>query len=304
MTHHRLHLLVCLLALLLPAAKISAAPADCAGGIFGVRAQVVRIVPPGAPVVKHAANQTSIPLKLDDVVCSGETVVVDGDRVRTVELYVNGRRVVVEPNRPYTAPGGVRAVAKEMLTFVSDLIVGTNPLAAPSAIPSPTSTRGGEEEPFRQTNLLRGLPAQRMAREEAALLSWRGGEGPYVCEARNESGTTVSRTQLSDTTSWCKVGLTDARTITLTAKDARGGSVTWTVTPAASNEIPRPAWVGSNTTALSDEERTAWALWLWKEGGPAWRLQALGMFDRLAPGTWLAAYVRDGVLADSKKLTP
>ncbi len=47
-----------------------------------------------------------------------------------------------------------------------------------------------------------------------------------------------------------------------------------------------------------DADRTAWAVWLFKSGDPAWRLQSLSMLQSARSTVWFAGYFLDSVLLD------
>ncbi|MNH42218.1 hypothetical protein D3C79_1038740 [compost metagenome] len=65
--------------------------------------------------------------------------------------------------------------------------------------------------------------------------------------------------------------------------------------------LPRPDWVSAGTPVLDLEHRAAWAIWLWREGGPAWRLQALAMLNETRQN-WLAGWLLAGILAETPQV--
>jgi len=132
------------------------------------------------------------------------------------------------------------------------------------------------------------------------LVGWRDGVAPYACEAVDDSADVVWRGP-PVTAAWCSVAPAGKTAVArLLVRDAARRSVGWNVAPATWRDVPRPEWVAADATAASSPaDVTAWGIWLWREGGAPWRLQALAMLDAAAPRQWLASAFVDEVMAET-----
>jgi hypothetical protein len=275
----------------------------CDGGLFGVRAQVVRIVPADAVPQKRLVSGTRENLRVDDPVCMGEAVILDPTgAVRSVELSLGGRRLVVEPGRPYIAAGGARTYIAEMLSFISGFVTGLERLDQPPVTPNPTEVRGVAARRLQPLRSLADLPPQRLMPNTVVLMAWRDGSGPYSCTAsRDAGGPIVERTVRASDTTCVLTGPLGAST-RLRVSDASGRELLWNVSSTSAADVPRPAWL--RDVPRSPDERTAWALWLWTNPDAAWRLQGLAMLQAEAADGWLAAYALGHIVNESSLFSP
>lgn len=298
-----------LLVLVVPA-RAQADARRCPESFLGVRALVAKIEPAGQTFAKQLANGSQETVGLSGVVCVGESVVLPSNGlVRRVELYVGWGIEVVTPKRAFRNEGGVIAAMGQAASFLSQTLGIARDLRAPRR-PTATHSRGPEQKgaPVGQVRALAGLkdlPIQRLTSDTAPVIAWRDGKGPYECEARDNRGERTWSAKAGPTdAAWCAFGAELRGAIQLLVIDAAAGRESWDIQRASWPEVPRPEWVGKETRTLSSADRAAWALWLWKEGGREWRLQALGMLNQLAPALWAAGYARDGILNGELHLVP
>jgi hypothetical protein len=286
---------------------VHAAP-DCPAGLFGVVAQIVRVDPPGTMLSKRLVSGRDEPVGTNGVICAGESLdVSDKGGLRSVEVYTGGRKEVLKPDVRFQRERGLLAHTASALNFLSDLIGGVAAIKPPPSVPVPTAVRGAESTAPAATvvRALRGLrePQQKLVMGLAPVLGWRGGSGPYRCLALSDAAEEVASAVQPGTASWCAIEGDVSRAALLQVRDDFGKRESWNVTFVEEADVPRPAWLGS-TQRLAHADRTAWAVWLWKDAGPEWRLTALAMLHRLAPVEWVAGYARDSLLSESDTFAP
>lgn len=270
---------------------------------------VVRISPTNAKVLKRSARGNGLTvLRTDDTVCRGETILFsDGDRTTVVELLRLGEVVLVPAaGGPYTLSGGIRSIAQAASAYVDAVLNASKSLRVPTPLPNATASRGGERhtlDSVRPIFHLRYLSRQRLTADASPIVGWRGGVAPFKCEITDDEA--VQR--------WHKSNINGASCVyfssldsaaRLVVRDARGHTTGWNIYPVTWRDVPRPDWVPEEQSGLTLVGLTAWGLWLWKEAGPQWRLQSLAMLNRAASEEWLAAYLRDTVLAEVPAVKP
>ena len=283
----------------------------CPSGLFGVAAQIVRIEPAGALASKRLASGQEELIGADGLVCAGDTLELKpGGPVSKVELYTQGqKKVLVSPDR-FESKQGAISYAAQALKFVTDIVLGAESIKPPPDIPGPTAARGGNANTpsmvlqIRAMRFLHDLPRQSLTADVQPVLSWRDGVEPYVCQAMSDLGDVVWQEPRPGVTSWCEMALGQAQAAQLVVRDARGRTESWNIRRVTWSEVPRPEWIGRASEALSSADRTAWAWWLWKVAGPAWRLQALAMLHEMAPKEFVAGYLRNQLLAESAQYAP
>jgi hypothetical protein len=287
------------------------AAGECSGGVFGIAAQVVRIVPVDGALFKRTVDGDDVRIGLDGLICSGDSLqLLAGGPVIKVDLYVRGQRQTLTPPDRFVSSRGGLASASQALTFLADAIGGTASIKAPPEIPGPTATRGASAGPpspalqIRTMRLLEELPRQNVTPDVMPLLSWREGAAPYACEAVSSEGDVVWKSPQPVTASWCELAPALGRSAQWLVRDARGRTSTWNIRFVERSTLPVPPWLGQRGERLASADHTAWAWWLWKNAGPAWRLQALAMLHEAAPEEWIAGYLRDQVLAESAAYSP
>jgi hypothetical protein len=301
--------LTVLLVLLLPGRARAELP-RCPDAILGVSALVTRVEPAGQTFFKQTADGRPERIGYPGVVCVGESVVLSvGGSVLRVELYVGYRIEEVTPDRPFHNKGGVFVAARRSVDFLAQ-VLGVGRELRPPPQPRVTESRGGPADgaavrPIHALQALRDLPPQRLTPDTPPVLAWREGKGPYRCEARKEGTWKPTASVTADAqTAWCVIPGNPEGVAQLLVVDARGGRDSWDVQAVAWADVPRPAWLPAAPRAASVADRAAWALWLWKNAGPTWRLQGLAMLNQLAPAIWAAAFARDGILAGVPSLLP
>lgn len=289
----------------------SAASPTCADGVFGIQAQVVRIDPPHAVPRKQLRSGGEQPIRVDDPICAGESIVLDqAGPIRSIELYREGRKEVVKPGQPFINRGGVLAYLRDALAFITDVVEGSEGLKSPPDIPGPTAPRGNGINPtvpalpIGAMRFLRDLPRQYLTDNMPPVISWREGVGPYTCEAMTNASVLIWQTRHPETISWCAFDSDLKDAVQLLVRDSRDRSESWNIDRVPWDAVPRPEWIVSAVWGISSADRTAWAFWLWRHAGPRWRLQSLGMLHELTPHEWLAGYVRDNLLAESARFAP
>jgi hypothetical protein len=293
---------------LLISSPASADPPLCPG-FFGVRAMVLRIEPPGATPRKQRVDGGGTPIKVDDLLCVGESLILpEGGAVQKVVLYSAGRAITITPGHPYLASGGMSAYALKALAFLSSVVDGVENLTPPAEEATGTHSRQipSEAHPLASIASLHGLPPQRLVAGTNPVVGWRGGVAPFACRAVNDTGTAVGSAQ-AGAAHRCTFSAGVAGASRLIAVDSASGVEGWRLGDrAAWPEVPRPPWIPSALGAknLTSADATAWALWVWMTAGTQWRLQALSMLDGLADAEWMAGYLRDAILAEDPRVSP
>jgi hypothetical protein len=291
---------------------LAAAPEPpCPRGWFGVQAIVTRINPANADVRLRSARGNSSVLGVNMTLCEGDTILFpNGSDGTVVELYKTGEMVQAEASKgPYTIKGGTREASRAARAYLDAALDAVFNLGAPPPRPNPTASRGNgasaaaAAEPIRTILHLRNLPRQRITADTHPVVGWRGGIAPYACQALNE-GAEVTWAQADLGVGWCEFGAGLDHAARLVVRDAAGRSAGWNVAVVAWPNVPRPEWVPRNMSDLSSADMTAWAIWIWQTAGPEWRLQSLGMLNRVGRTEWLANYFVDSVLAEMPPLRP
>ena len=284
----------------------------CPGGWFHAQAMVTQVLPPTAKVNKRTGSGGApSPLKAGSVLCQGESLVFEepGDGSE-VELYENDKVVRVSAQtRSYTVQGGVQGVLEAAGSYLNSVMSGVPSLSAPPSRSKPTGARGSGDAPQDPASVrrvlpilpLRDLPPQRVTRDTGLVVGWVNGVGPYACEALDQDGALLwSRKDIAQ--AWCEVPPGIDHVARVLVREHAGRSNGWNVQLANDRDIPRPPWLPPGPPAGA--ERTAWAIWLWQEGGPQWRLQALGMLNALSASQFIAGYFVDTVLAEVPLVQP
>jgi hypothetical protein len=294
------------------AAHAAAAPGAtaCDQGWLGVQAMVARVSPVGTRLLRRpAGGQTAVPLAVNGVLCGGDTLEFASPQApATVELYQAGGMVTRSAQQgPYTVPIGVRAMFSAAAAFLGAALEGAGELGAPPSRPQVTASRGeagapAESTPIRSIKPLRDLPRQRIAADSRPIVGWRGGAAPYTCRALSPDGEAVWGSEHLNA-AWCNFALGGAPVGRLQVRDAQGRSAGWNVDLVAPGDVPRPSWLPNGANVVSDADTTAWALWLWQQGGAEWRLQALAMLNGVAGREWAASLLLDNVLAETPVVT-
>lgn len=284
----------------------------CPSGWFGVAAQIVRIEPAGALASKRLASGQEELVDVGEFVCAGDMLELKpGGRVSKVELHAQGqKKVLISPDRFESKQGAISYATQALAFVMTGIARGAESIKPPPDIPGPTAARGGNASApamvlqIRAMRLLRDLPRQSLTADVQPVLSWREGIEPYVCQAMSDLGDVVWQEPRPRATSWCEMASDLDQAAQLAVRDARGRTVSWNIRRVAWSEVPRPEWIGLATNAQSSADRTAWAWWLWKVAGPAWRLQALAMLHEMAPKEFVAGYLRNQLLAESAQYAP
>src|SRR5690606_15337253 len=101
----------------------------------------------------------------------------------------------------------------------------------------------------------------------------------------------------------CRTSPAPANVAALETEDAQGATLICPVEEVSATALPRPDWVPPATPVPDAATRAAWAVWLWREGGAAWRLQAVAMLNETRD-VWLAGWLLAGILAENPQVVP
>jgi hypothetical protein len=270
------------------------ARSPCSEGWFTIRARVVMVEP--ASVVLHAIQGASRrEVSLGALLCSGETLEVPSDS--NVEVLEAGRTIKVSPRgHQVGASPAVRAAASAYVDGVLQIVQGLRP-ALPRALPTASRGRSAPESNYRRVRLISGLrdtPRQRLMADAQPVLAWRSGVEPYRCSVTSEDATRLWLTPPTAAGS-CNLSLLQTRATRVGVYDGYGYTAGINISIVDSSMIPLPPWGAGDTTA----ERTAWAIWLWREGQPEWRLQAISMLNALADAEPIAANLLERIFDEN-----
>lgn len=293
-----------------PSALAGAGELPCPSGWLSVRAMVTRVSPPRAELVRRTAgSQASVPIAVGGVLCEGDALLfASAAEDVQVELYEAGKLVTWAGHRgPYTVPSGLKASLGAAAAYLSAVFEGASELGPPPMRPNPTAARGdgstAAASPIQAVKHLRDLPRQRLAHGARPTVAWLGGVGPYTCQALGEDGDALwSHRDIA--AGWCTYPPDLTRSTRLVVRDAQGRSAGWNIAAAMRDELPRPAWVARDAATPAAPELAAWAIWIWQNAGPEWRLQAVAMLGTAAQSEWLASYFLDSVLAEVPVVAP
>lgn len=268
----------------------------CPGGWLAVQAQVVYVNPNGASAGRSLADGTSDRVRVNDVLCDGDTLVVDA-AVREIRLKEGSTTNVYKPpqRKTYRAPS--HPWLNRARSLVDATIQGLAILQIRLGRPVPTApNREDGSVPFQVARFLVPDTPQVLTVDVSPAIGWIGGATPYLC-----SGTKVAEGQL-----WCTVATPVASTAhaVLLVESADGNSARWSLSRAEWTDVPRPDWIPPGAGPTDESSQAAWALWLWREGPPQWRLQALGMFESVSRDNWLAETLLDMALIGVLKPQP
>lgn len=273
----------------------------CVGGWFDWTATVVRTEPTQALLKVRDKLGGMRSVGLNDVLCGGDTVVVP--RGVSVELRQSGKVRLVNEAGEYRISDS-SAVIDAASTIVANLMELAGGLRPPVPRPDPTGSRGLITV-VNQLKPIMSLPKrhrQRLTADMPTLVSWRGGSPPYRCLAIKEDLTPVWLGDDVGKQGWCVIPEVSRSADRITVRDSREKSTGWNIRVTTWEEVPRPAWLATLPSEMLSADRTAWAAWLWHEGDPAFRLQALGMLNREVDFAPVAGQLVDYIL--DEKLLP
>jgi hypothetical protein len=297
MRHAGIHWMVMCIAL--GAIPAWAVDVSCKEGWFGVKAQIVRIDPAGQKVFRRRGSEPDAPVGVDDTLCAGDVLRLPNE-VKSIDYYEGGRTVHLT-ERTYTA-GGTGSFGGKAGEYVKLLMGSVAVLSPPPPRPAATSSRGTvavQAGPAQAILPLKDLPRQHIAIGLSTYVSWRDGHAPYACEVTDESADPLWKGTATEQ-GWCTIPVENRAAARLSVRDADRRALGWNVQVVQWTDVPRPKWIdGLAASQLPAAQTTAWALWLWREAAPEWRLQALGMLGSAAKNEWLAGYFLDGVLNES-----
>lgn len=278
------------------------------GSWFSVSATIARIDPRNGTVKIIDAKGVERPGSVNAVVCSGETVKVE--KGTSVVLYEAGTNRSLSGGNgaasEYVA-GGSPAIVDAIGNYVASVLSLVTSVDTPQPEARPLNARGGASEQatteaFRPIAALRGLPLQQLTRDVTPSLGWRGGAGPYRCVVSSAAGEVVWKSPFLavDTCTLAKV----ANGVSVVLEDSSKAQFRLNLRPVEWNGVPRPEWLPPGTARPTPAELAAWAIWLWRSGGPEWRLQSLGMLRGAAGTHWLARNFLDQILNETPLVPP
>ncbi|MEJ8815199.1 hypothetical protein WKW77_29300 [Variovorax ureilyticus] len=288
-----------------------AAEPPCKTGWLTARAMITRVDPPDLEVFRlDPATGVKTRVSKNAVLCDRQALVFDDKQTdATVELLEGGKRVLVKAGETHVVPSGASAVALAIRQYVDAAWDAAGDLQAPLKAEIRTNIRNGQEsnirEPLRLINALRRLSGQVVAAEVPVHLAWRAGLAPYTCEGQNMQATVVATLPVGERGD-CTIPLDQGtKTITrLAVVDSAGQSAGVNFRRATAPELPRPDWIAAGKTWKPDPEGAAWAMWLWREGGPTWRLQAIALLQASASTQFPASLLYESILAEAPAIPP
>lgn len=275
----------------------------CPGGLFGTAGQVLEVMPADAQAEVVDAEGRRTLVGVGALFCHGDLVRPSAS-ASLVVIHAEAQRRTLEAGQSYRAAARPVPAEAQTLARLSGLHTPDGRLRPVPVVPEPRQIRAAGAAssapvwPLGTLRALQALPRQKLTADLPVVLAWRGGAGPYACEAANDWGDTVRAQPQSSTVSWCVLpaALPDS-TRQLRLREQRGPALTWNIRWVDWAQVPRPAELAS-TRASDATEKTAWAIWLWRQGMAEWKLQALAMLQQAAGEQWLAAYYRDLILSE------
>jgi len=138
---------------------------------------------------------------------------------------------------------------------------------------------------------------QRVIAGSTLTVGWQGGRAPWHCLLYGEGDAVASKLDVSEPQ--CDIKVDTKAPARLEVGESGSDSVlAWRLTAASDRDMPRPPWLVEAKVTAGDADWTAWAVWLFKSGDPAWRLQSLSMLQSARSTVWFAGYFLDSVLLD------
>jgi len=288
---------------------------NCTSELLRIVASITRIDPANstASIQKGTSIREG---RVRDCVNAGETVVLK-DKSQKVELLVRGKLVLVShdttPDGLYRVPAGAfDAVSTGASAWLSGFMDINRIMASPAQRPRPTYIPRGSEsgepakvspKPLSRVSLLSRLPTQLIASGSVLLLSWNDGTGPWTCRATAQGQRPVGESVSTTDNWWCGLRVEGSTPVRVIVEDALEQRLSWDIEVVSESRIPRPDWI-AKPDQISAADRAAWALWLWSSAGPEWRLQALGMLNVSAEGSWLGGHAASSLLSDVPVIQP
>ncbi|MHC6225145.1 hypothetical protein ACYU03_10335 [Pseudomonas sp. X10] len=283
-------------------------PSPCPDGWLSIRARVNQLTPTNARLsIDRASSQTHAPVTVGSVLCEGDTLLFEPGQENTqVELFEAGRLFIWEGQRgPYSVPSGTKARLNAVAAYLNAAFAGANDLGPTLQRANPTHGRGGgasNNEVMRAITPLRDLPRQALVIGTRTVTGWHNGSGPWRCNWLDSDSQVLLRGEAIHA-AHCRTSPAPANVAALETEDAQGATLIWPVEEVSATALPRPEWVPPGTPVLDAETRAAWAVWLWREGGAAWRLQAVAMLNETRD-VWLAGWLLAGILAENPQVVP
>jgi hypothetical protein len=280
------------------------AEAPCESGWLHVRASIVTTIPKSAPVYRVGKSGKRSEVIDPPLLCEGDTLILEPP-LRFVEVLQGGNIQKVEVSaRQWTVPHGPAVASAAIAAQVGRLMDLMTVFSTPVRRPAHTGARSpGAETTPRAVGFLDRHGVAYLTGDRAAIVAWKGGEPPFACTA----DTTPPQVAGVGNERWCEFsGTTISRgagSIGMSAGD--GQTVTWKIERRDWRNVPRPYWIPSmdNGPDIPFDE-FAWAVWLWREGPPEWRLQSLSMLNSAAGSEYLAGYLLNLTLNDTPPLPP
>lgn len=274
----------------------------CPGGLFGTAGQVLEVMPADAQAEVVDAEGRRTLVGVGALYCHGDVVRPSASASQVV-IHAEGQRRTLAPGEAYRAAARPLPADVQTLVQLSGLRNQDGRLRPVPVVPEPRQIRAAGAAssttvwPLSTLRALQALPRQLLTADVPVVLAWRGGAGPYACEAANDWGDTVRALPQASSVSWCVLSALPDATRQLRLREQRGPALTWNIRRVDWAQVPRPAQL-ARARAADATDQTAWAIWLWRQGPAEWKLQALAMLQQAAGEQWLAAYYRDLILAE------
>jgi hypothetical protein len=281
-------------------ASVIAAETACEGGWFNTRAQIVRIVPPNAKVMRRTSDGSSTPLAADQTLCGGDKLFVPPN-VQSVEYREDNQTKSLSGGEEVLISTGAARVSGRAAQFVNTIMASVSVMRAPPPRPTGTFSRGRTSSapaPIQAVLPLASLGRQRIASDVPAVVAWHDGLAEYTGELVDDGDTVVWR-DAPTSNGWCMFRANLTQVVRLRVRDAQQRTLGWNVDVVDWGSVPRPDWIGRGALVdLAPPEMAAWGIWLWQAAPEQWRLQSLAMLNLASRGEWIASYFLDTVLGE------
>jgi hypothetical protein len=291
------------------------AAASCKQSWWSISASIEFVSPEGAALVVRHAGRAERHMTAGECLVPGDVISLP-TTVTSAKIFTGDRMVRLQPDRPpLRIEGGVTAIAGRSMQYIASLTEVIKNEPTPD-LPRPTASRGLgilHSGPLRP---IPGLDVEAVAQRipsglgiEALIVAWQPDAGEPRCGLRSDRVAQESRSA-STHESWCTAevsaeALADDADFVVRSEPPSSQELRWRLTRAADTDVPLPPWAGGGEPrAGSAGDRAIWGLWLYREGGPEWRLAALGLIYANRERSWLAARTYRLIVAGDARLAP
>ena len=283
------------------AAQKSDIQSPCKRSVLGTAGVIYRVVPSSSSVSIEGVDGTIRTAVADDCLSGGETLRVPKETERVV-IYDGVDLIAVERLGSYKAKRGLAGTTRAAMDYLGRFLDAVQRNGIPSRQPDAIrgigfSPAARTRQTFRMVGSLHVPAVQRVIAGSTLTVGWQGGRAPWHCLLYGEDNAAASKLDVSKPQ--CDIKVDTKVPARLEVGESGSDNVlAWRLTTASDHDVPRPPWLFETKETAGDADRTAWAVWLWKSGDPAWRLQSLSMLQSARSTVWFAGYFLDSVLLD------